>query len=144
MYIQVFSQKLNSSSESLNLMTAKSQSQYATFVKKSIHNASLERTNIEIVTPPVMPWISRVGSFAYLECIVLGFVEQEKSVFLAGDVSDGNDYHDVMLLAFPVFYASFALLPGFFQSFLNRTIDRLESRAFSLLIFGHIRTIGKL
>lgn len=75
-------------------MTAKSLSQYATFVKKSIHNVSLERTSIEIVTPPVMFWISRVGSFAYLECIVLVFVEPEKNVFLARDVSDGNDYHD--------------------------------------------------
>ena len=138
-HILAFSQKLSDNLESLNIMTTKSQSQYATVVKKAIHNVNLERVT-EAVPTPVWDITHRELCVAKMQSITtywdlpsLKNVSFLLETFPTGTVTMVYPYVG-MLLAFPLFYGSFASLSDdrFFQSLFKRTIAHLESRAFSL------------
>lgn len=139
-HILTFSQKLSGNLESLNIMTTKSQSQYATVVKKAIHNVNLER--VTEAAPPTPVWdithrelcISKMQSITTCwDLPSLKNVSFLLETFPTETVTMIYPYVG-MLIAFPVFYRSFASLSDdrFFQNLFRRTIDHLESRVFSL------------
>lgn len=139
LYVQAFSQELSRSLDSLNLITAESQVQYSTAIKKAIHNVCLERINTEAVVPPV--WdithrdlcISKMQSLSYWDLPNLKKISFFLDTFPTETITMVYPYVGA-LLTFPVFYTCFSVLSdgGFFKTLFKGTIDHLESRAFSL------------